>query len=133
VPAQHTVAAFFANGGYDRHLRQLRRAYQGQMLRMQQAVRDYLPAETCLTRPTGGHVLWLELPPSFDSLRLYREALDRGIAIAPGVMFSVAGQCHGNCLRLNTSVAWSEAVDQSLQTLGRLAKKQLAEQVLREA
>ncbi|PSN80265.1 GntR family transcriptional regulator, partial [filamentous cyanobacterium CCP4] len=132
IAPQLTVAAFLANGGYDRHLRQLRRTYQEQMLRMQQAVRDYFPVETCVTRPTGGHVLWLEMPEGFDSMRLYKEALEVGIAIAPGVMFSASGQCYSNCFRLNTAVPWSENVEQAMQTLGLLAKKQLAEQLLRE-
>ncbi len=129
---QLTVAAFLANGGYDRHLRHLRRAYHDQMLRMQQAVRDYFPAETCMTRPAGGHVLWLEMPAGFDSMRLYREALGQGIAIAPGVMFSASGQCYCNCFRLNTAVVWSVTVDQAMQILGKLAKTQLAENFLRE-
>ncbi|MGG6241648.1 PLP-dependent aminotransferase family protein [Nodosilinea sp. AN01ver1] len=129
---QLTVAAFLANGGYDRHLRHLRRTYHEQMLRMQQAVRDYFPAETCVTRPTGGHVLWLEMPEGFDAIRLYKEALEMGIAIAPGVMFSASGQCYSNCFRLNTAVPWSENVEQAMQTLGLLTKKQLAEQLLRE-
>jgi len=129
---QLTVAAFLANGGYDRHLRQLRRAYCDQMLRMQQAVRAYFPAETCMTRPTGGHVLWLEMPEGFDSIRLYQEALGQGVAIAPGVMFSASGQGYGNCFRLNTAVPWSDTVDAAMQTLGKLAKKQLAENFLRE-
>ncbi len=129
---QLTVAAFLANGGYDRHLRHLRRAYHEQMLRMQQAVRAYFPAETCMTRPTGGHVLWLEMPEGFDSIRLYQEALGQGVAIAPGVMFSASGQGYGNCFRLNTAVPWSDPVDAAMQTLGKLAKKQLAENFLRE-
>ncbi|MGB3200325.1 MAG: PLP-dependent aminotransferase family protein, partial [Nodosilinea sp.] len=89
-------------------------------------------AETCATRPTGGHVLWLEMPEGFDSMRLYKEALAMGIAIAPGIMFSASGQCYGNCFRLNTAVPWSEHVEQAMQTLGLLAKKQLAEQLLLE-
>ncbi|MBE9138913.1 PLP-dependent aminotransferase family protein [Nodosilinea sp. LEGE 07088] len=131
IAPQLTVAAFLANGGYDRHLRQLRRAYRDQMIRMQQAERDYFPAETCMTRPEGGHVLWLEMPQGFDSMRLYREALDQRIAIAPGIMFSASGQCYRNCFRLNTAVVWSEAVEQAMQTLGKLAKTQLAENFLR--
>jgi DNA-binding transcriptional MocR family regulator len=120
-----------ANGGYDRHLRQLRRAYSDQMAHLQQAIRDYFPAETCVTRPAGGHVLWLEMPEGFDSMRLYQEALAQGIAIAPGVMFSASGQCYTNCFRLNTAVLWSEQVEQAMQTLGLFAKKQLAENFLR--
>jgi DNA-binding transcriptional MocR family regulator len=129
---QLTVAAFLSNGGYDRHLRHLRRAYQDQVTRMQQAICDYFPAETCVTRPTGGHVLWLEMPTGFDAMRLYQEALEHRIAIAPGRMFSASGHCYSNCFRLNAAVPWSETVDQAMQTLGHLAKRQLAEQLLRE-
>lgn len=130
--SQLTVAACLANGGYDRHLRQLRRSYQGLMARMQQAILDYFPAETRVTRPMGGHVLWVEMPEGFNAMRLYQEAMEAGIAIAPGIIFSASGQCYGNCFRLNTAVLWSERVEQAMQTLGHLAKKQLAEMLLQE-
>lgn len=130
IAPQLTVAAFLANGGYDRHLRHLRRAYQDQTARMQQAIGDYFPAETCVTRPSGGHVLWLELPSNFDALRLYQEALECRISIAPGIIFSASGGCYSNCFRLNTALPWTEAVDRALQTLGHLTKKQLAELLL---
>lgn len=132
VLPQLAVAAFLNNGGYDRHMRQLRRAYLDQTTRMHQAIYDYFPAETCVTRPAGGHVLWLELPAGFDALRLYHEALTHHIAIAPGVMFSASGQCYHNCFRLNSAVIWSEEVSHAMYTLGRLAKKQLAESFLQE-
>ena len=133
VALQLTVAAFLSNGGYDRHLRQLRRVYQSQMSRMQQAIYTHFPAKTCISRPGGGHVLWLELPRGFDAVRLYQEALEHRIGIAPGIMFSASGKCYNNCLRLNTAVAWSPEIDQAIQTLGHLAKKQLAEHLLRES
>ena len=132
IAPQLTTAAFLTNGGFDRHLRQLRRAYQTQMGRMHQAISDYFPAETRATRPTGGHIIWLEMPQGFDALRLYQEAHAQQIGIAPGIMFSASGKCYGNCLRLNTSKPWSDPIERAMQTLGYLAKKQLAEQFLRE-
>jgi DNA-binding transcriptional MocR family regulator len=126
IAPQLTAAAFLANGGFDRHLRQLRRSYHSQMGQMQQAICDYFPAETRVTRPTGGHVLWVEMPDDFDTVQLYREALEHRISIAPGIIFSASGECYRNCFRLNTAVPWSDAVDKAMQTLGFLAKKQLA-------
>lgn len=130
IAPQLTVAAFLSNGGYDRHLRQLRRAYQSQMNCMQQAICDSFPAETCISRPRGGHVLWIEMPSEFDTLKLYQEALQHNITIAPGVMFSASGECYKNCFRLNVALPWSPVVEQAIQVLGQLAKKQLAELVL---
>ncbi len=125
VAPQLTVAAFLANGGYERHLRQLRRTYQRQMSRMTQAICQYFPPETRVTRPQGGHVLWLELPPEFEVMELYQEALQGKISIAPGVIFSPS-ESYSNCLRLNCGLPWSEPINQAMETLGMLVKKQLA-------
>ncbi|CDM92785.1 PLP-dependent aminotransferase family protein [Limnospira fusiformis SAG 85.79] len=120
---QLAIAAFLANGGYDRHLRHLRRAYGEQVLRMTQAICDYFPPETKVTRPTGGHVLWVELPPHFDAIALYQEAYQRQISIAPGTMFSASGN-YQNCFRLNCGLLWSPKIDMAMKTLGELIANQ---------
>lgn len=128
---QLAIAAFLANGGFDRHLRQLRRAYHQQMMRMIQAICDYFPAETKITRPNGGHVLWVELPLGFDSMQLYEEACKHNISIAPGSMFSPSGG-YANCFRLNAGLPWSEEIEGAMKTLGLMIKRQLAMQILKE-
>jgi DNA-binding transcriptional MocR family regulator len=129
IAPQLAVAAFFANGGCDRHLRRLRHAYQLQMARMTQAICEYFPTETRVTRPNGGHVLWLELPAEFDAMQLYNEALQQQICIAPGVIFSPS-RSFGNCLRLNCGLPWSDQIEKAIQTLGVLSKQQLARHFL---
>ena len=126
---QLALAAFLVNGGYDRHLRHLRRAYETQMIRMRRAIADYFPAETKVSRPRGGQVLWLEMPSEFNAVDLYQAALRRGISIAPGTIFSRTGSYH-NCFRLNCSMPWSEKFEEAMKTLGYLCKKQLAEKIL---
>jgi DNA-binding transcriptional MocR family regulator len=118
--AQLAVAEFLATGGYERHLRRLRRTYAQLMERMTDAVARYFPAGTRVTRPQGGHVLWVELPGNADTLELHREALAAGISIAPGPIFSARQRCR-NCLRLNCANPWSEKLEQALVKLGRLA------------
>ena len=121
---QQAIAAFLANGGYDRHLRQLRRAYHEQMMRMTQAICEHFPPETKVTRPTGGHVLWVELPAEFDSMKLYEQAYQQQISIAPGLMFSPSGS-YRNCLRLNCGLLWSDEIEWAMKTLGDAIKQQL--------
>ena len=125
IVPQLTVAAFFANGGYERHLRKLRRTYHAQMEKMRVAISNYFPPQTRMTRPQGGQVLWLELPQNFNVMKLYQAALEYQISIAPGVIFSPS-QSHGNCLRLNFGLLWSDESDRALQILGALAQQQLA-------
>lgn len=120
---QLTVAAFLANGGYDRHLRQLRRTYQSQTARMIQAICEHFPDETRVTCPKGGHVLWVEIP-GCETLKLYEAALEQGIGIAPGVLFS-PNCCYVNCLRLSSGILWSADIERAIQTLGHLAHRLL--------
>ncbi len=119
---QLAIASFLANGGYDRHLRQLRRCYSEQVMQMTQAIYDYFPPETKVSRPVGGHVLWVELPPEFDSMLLYEQAYQHKISIAPGSMFSASG-AYQNCFRLNCGLPWSNELEQAMKTLGNLIKK----------
>jgi DNA-binding transcriptional MocR family regulator len=116
---QMAIAEFLKNGGYDHHLRKMRRFYATQMLRMTEAVTRYFPKETRLTRPTGGMCLWLELPAHVDALKLYHQAMARRISIAPGPIFS-AKQRFSNFIRLNCGNPWSESIEKALATLGEL-------------
>src|SRR6266487_412536 len=113
-----------APGGYDHHLRKLRRFYAEQVPRVTQAITKYFPAGTKVTRPTGGYVLWVELPPQINSLELFRKALAEKISIAPGPIFS-AKQKLENFIRLSCGSPWSEAMDQALLKLGQLSSRMM--------
>lgn len=117
---QLVAATFLAEGRYDRHVRHLRRHYAEQAERFRRAIARWFPPATRLTRPRGGHVVWVEMPLHVDVIQLYDEALVHGISIAPGPLFSAAGH-YGHCLRLNLAVPWSARVEEALRTLGRLA------------
>ncbi|HEY5974751.1 MAG TPA: PLP-dependent aminotransferase family protein, partial [Geobacteraceae bacterium] len=122
APVQLALAEFLATGGYDHHLRTLRRTYARQVLLMADAIGRYFPAGTRVSRPVGNFVLWVELPEPFDSLQLYPAALAAGISIAPGPIFSATGK-YRNFIRLNAAF-WSAEVEQAIATLGRLAATQ---------
>lgn len=119
---QMTIAHFLEFGGYDRHLRQLRKAYATQLQLVTEAVGKYFPEGTKVTRPTGGHLLWVELPAHIDSLELHRKALKANISIAPGPIFS-AKKKYQNFIRLNCGYPWSPAIENGLIKLGKLAGK----------
>jgi DNA-binding transcriptional MocR family regulator len=117
---QAVVAHYLASTAFDRHLRNLRRAYAQQVASMAEAVLRYFPPSTRLSQPQGGFVLWVELPAKSDSAALYEAALDAGIAFVPGDLFSASGQ-YRHCLRLNCGNPWSPRLDDALRRLGELA------------
>jgi DNA-binding transcriptional MocR family regulator len=121
---QHAVAAFLRGGAFDRHLRAMRAASQRQIERMREAIGRYFPAGTRVTKPAGGFLLWVEMPPDVDSLRLFDDALAEGISITPGSVFSARLRFR-NCIRLNCGRPWSDVIDRAVATLGGLASRQL--------
>jgi DNA-binding transcriptional MocR family regulator len=122
VPAQLAVVEYLKHGGYERHLRQLRRALAAQQASMQQAIRRYFPESTRVTRPSGGYFLWLELPGNVDSLALYQRAMEANISVSPGPMFA-AQRGFQNCVRLNYGHPWSPAAEQAIRKLARLTEE----------
>jgi DNA-binding transcriptional MocR family regulator len=116
---QLAIAAFLDSGGFDRHLRRVRRSYREQMEQTIDSVTRHFPAETRHTTPAGGHVLWIQLPDGADALALYEAADREGVRIAPGPMFSPSGG-YRDFIRLNTGFPWSDATDRQIATLGRL-------------
>lgn len=122
VPAQLALARYLERGGYDRHLRRLRKTLAAQQADYLAAVARYFPAGTRVTRPAGGYFLWIELPETCDALALQRQALRLGVSIAPGPMFS-AHRGFAHCLRLNYGHPLDARADSAMQTLGRLAEE----------
>jgi DNA-binding transcriptional MocR family regulator len=119
TPLQYATAEFLANGGYDHHLRRVRRIYAQRLAEMAQAVGRCFPPGTLVSRPQGGYVLWVECPPEVDTVDLYHKAHQHSISIAPGPIFTAQDRYH-NCLRLNAAY-WSEKTAPALQLLGQLA------------
>ncbi|MDL4861935.1 GntR family transcriptional regulator MpaR [Halomonas elongata] len=119
VPAQAAIADYLQHGGYDRHLRQLRHALETQQGQMLAAASRCFPDETRATRPTGGYFLWFEFPERVDSLRLFRMALEQGISVAPGPIFS-ATRGFRHCLRLSYGHPWTPRSEAAMETLGEL-------------
>jgi DNA-binding transcriptional MocR family regulator len=116
--SQKVIAEFLESGGYDHHLRTIRREYANNVNLLSQAVTRYFPPETRVTRPTGGFVLWVQLPENIDSLELYKLALQNNITITPGYLFSPTNQ-FSNFIRLNAA-AWSYPIERAVERLGEM-------------
>jgi DNA-binding transcriptional MocR family regulator len=123
---QAALAELLSSGGYDSHLRRIRRVFADNIARMTRAIEAAFPAETRVTRPAGGFVLWLELPEPCDGRVLFERALERGITIAPGDLFSASGG-HRRCIRLSCGTAWGERIEASIATLGALSREMMTE------
>lgn len=119
APTQLAVAEYLQGRAYGRHLAALRQRFAEQKPRLLAQIARCFPAGTRASDPQGGYLYWLELPQG-DSLALYRQALDTGISLAPGAMFSASGR-FDHCLRLSLGLTWSPRVASAIERLGQLA------------
>ena len=121
---QAAMAHFLKNGRYEYHLKNLRKALHTQSLRYVQAIIKYFPADTKVSRPQGGFILWLELNKKVNAFKLRTEAMKHNISIVPGKIFSSSNN-YSNCVRISFGKPWSEDVDYGLMLLGKLIKKMI--------
>jgi DNA-binding transcriptional MocR family regulator len=121
-----TLAELLESGGYERSLRQLRRRFEHQVDAARGVIAESFPRGTKVTRPTGGFILWVELPKACDSIALFEKLLERSISIAPGPMFS-ATQRYRNCMRVSVGQLWTERTERALREVGSLARQQIGE------
>ncbi len=120
---QLALADFLRDGGYDRHLRSLRRHYAEQVARMAQAVTECFPSGVRLSRPEGGFVLWIELPENVSALELQRRALEERVSVSPGPAFSSKGNQYQNFVRLSCGHPWSPRIERAVGVLGSLVRQ----------
>jgi DNA-binding transcriptional MocR family regulator len=124
IPTQAAIAAYLQDGGYDSHLRRLRRALADQQAAIVGAVHRHFPDGTRVSLPQGGYFIWLELPEQLDAVKLFWAASAQGVSIAPGPMFSARGEFR-HCIRLNTGQVWSRQIENAIVKIGNLVSRQM--------
>ena len=119
---QLTLSEFLATGDYDRYLKALRPVLQCNAERMRSAVAQHFPAQTRVSKPVGGSVLWLEMPRNVDAEQLFDNAIAAGISIAPGHIFAPRKR-YSNFVRLSFGHPWSTEIDDAMTWLGAEVKR----------
>lgn len=119
--SQIALAKFISQGGYERHVRHMRELYKQNRDKIFSAIERYFPPQTLVTRPAGGFVLWVEFPNGVDIVELTEQAQVKGLAIAPGSLFSATGK-YRNCCRLSYSDQSSELREEGIKLLGELIR-----------
>lgn len=124
--AQQLAAICVGSPTHQRHLQAMRVQLRRQREAMARLVARYFPLGTRLSLPPGGLCLWLELPQGISTEQLFTEALEKGIRLAPGSMFSNTG-LYERCLRLPCGLPVDGTVEWACAEVGRLAHAQLGQ------
>ncbi len=84
---QAALNLFLARGDYDRHLARTRTRLKGRLALAHRVIRERFPAGTRCERPSGGWVLWIELPGGVPGRALAAAARDKGVLVSAGADF----------------------------------------------
>jgi DNA-binding transcriptional MocR family regulator len=121
LPIQDGIALYLRQDAYDAHLAKLRKTLGAQQAALLSALQKHFPAGYRVTRPEGGYFVWVELPRGTDALELHQLALEQGISLAPGPIFSPRREFR-NCVRLNYGHPWTPELDCAIAKLGQLVR-----------
>ncbi|TGP42904.1 PLP-dependent aminotransferase family protein [bacterium M00.F.Ca.ET.228.01.1.1] len=118
--SQVVLAEFLETNAYERHLRRLRDRLRLQRERMSAALGASFPEGTRFTPPAGGMFFWIELPRVVSSAAFFHAALEEGIRVMPGTVFSNAGR-FDHFIRLSCPSTDLDLADEAVRKLGGLA------------
>lgn len=121
---QGALHQFCESGQLERHLKRVLPAYRDRRNAMLTAMKRYFPAGVKWTRPEGGFVVWVTLPPGIDADEVALEARGKGVLVSRGDLFYVDAGTHNN-LRLVFAQAEPAEIRRGIRTLGTILNRKV--------
>ena len=123
---QLLAAEFLRSGLMREHVARINALYKSKKDAMLKALERYMPVEEGVswTKPQGGLFLWLRLPERMNADELFFEAIKENVAYVIGSAFHCDGSGQ-NTMRLNFSYPTEEQIDEGINRLARVIKKNL--------
>lgn len=119
---QYAVTQFVADNDLDQHVAKISKLYAQRKDLMIEGIKKYFPAGVKYTNPDGGMFLWVEVPGVKDSIALFKQCLEHGVAFVPGDSF-YAGQAQPGTFRLNFSNMAEDKINEGMKLLGDALKE----------
>lgn len=121
---QRTLEAYIGDGRWRAHTRRVSRIYHRRRDVMVEALEEFFPQQAQWTVPKGGFFIWVRLPEWISILDLYRKAVERGAAFAPGPMF-FPGEPAYPAFRLSFSQRSEEQIREGIRSLGEALQEMI--------
>lgn len=121
---QRIVAAFINNNLLPEQLEKIKETYTPLRNRIIAAIDKYMPAGVNRTEPEGGMFVWLTLPETVDTDKMFDKAIKRKAAYLPGSKFYARGYEKYNGMRLNFTFPTAEQIDIGIKRLAQVIAEQ---------
>ena len=126
---QAALNLFLVRGDYDRHLAKTRSRLKNRLALAHRTLVNRFPIGTRVERPSGGYVLWVELPAGVSGRALAAAAREKGVLLSAGAEF-LADQSDVNAIRISVARGSAADLEKALEIAGAAARD-LARQAAR--
>ena len=112
------------HGFLDNHVKHICEVYSERRDVMLDSLAEHMPEGVTWTHPHGGLFLWVRVPESCDTTKMFPAAIRNKVAYVPGESFHPNGG-GTNTMRLNFSYCKPETIVEGISRLGNMLKEEL--------
>ena len=121
---EQMVLAEYSAKHFSKHVAELRRGLRAKLETLMESLREHFGAAAEFDDPEGGIFLWVKLPDSVDTMKLYEPALAAGVAINPGTQWSVNKEHGRSRMRLCFASPSHEEIHQGIAALADVCRRE---------
>ncbi len=121
---QRAVYYYGRAGHLEAHIPVITESYRKRASAMLDAMKQYFPSTIQWVPPEGGMFVWCRLPKGLSSAKLFKKAVEAGVAYVTGSVFHPNGG-GDNTLRLNFTNSSLEQIKEGIQRLGKVFSEAL--------
>lgn len=126
--AQRITAKYMELYDIEAHIEKIKAVYKERCTTMISCIDQFFPENISYSKPEGGLFIWVELPASVDSSKIFVECLKNNVAIVPGIPFFPNGTQKKNTLRLNYSNTTKEQIREGIKRIGEVLHHELKQE-----
>ena len=120
--SKRPLAEYLQSGRYKGHLERINLIYRRRRDEMIEALTKYMPSEAKLHPPAGGFYVWVTLPDTVSVEKIFRQALQKGVLIAPARVF-YSQATHVAAFRLAFARYPEEVLTHAVKVLGGIINR----------
>jgi 2-aminoadipate transaminase len=121
---EQMVLAEYCATHFTTHVPKLRQGLRAKLETLMEALNEQFGTAAEFDDPKGGIFLWVKLPDTVDTMKLYQAALTAGVAINPGPEWSVNKPHSQSRLRLCFASPSKEEIRQGVAVLAEVCRKE---------